>query len=172
MLERYSNCTNPPNHPRDDIQSKHKKQQPNKPLTTNLQTINHASPTSSHTTTTTKTAITTYRKTCVSAPSASNSKFVDVIPPAASRADAKNNILIVIVGVMWLCRSCVMLALACLLAGLWSEFGVGGVWRSLGTVRLVLQEAKSSVWVLSTFDSSRQIRRTDNQPSPSSMRLF
>jgi hypothetical protein len=36
----------------------------------------------------------------VSAPSASNSKFVDVIPPAASLADAKNNILIVIVDVI------------------------------------------------------------------------
>eukprot|EP00984_Skeletonema_dohrnii_P003792 scaffold1307_cov106-Skeletonema_dohrnii-CCMP3373.AAC.5 len=36
----------------------------------------------------------THRKTCVSAPSASNSKFAEVIPPAASRADAKNNILI------------------------------------------------------------------------------
>ena len=38
----------------------------------------------------------TYRKTLVSAPSASNSKFADVIPPAASLADAKNNILILI----------------------------------------------------------------------------
>jgi hypothetical protein len=39
----------------------------------------------------------THRNSLVSAQSASNSKSVDVIPPAASLADAKNNIFMVIV---------------------------------------------------------------------------
>jgi len=39
----------------------------------------------------------THRSSFVSAPSASNSKLADDIPPAASLADAKNNILMVIV---------------------------------------------------------------------------
>ena len=72
----------------------------------------------------------THRKTCVSAPSASNSKFVDVIPPAASRADAKNNILIVIVaiGILNCCRRLLAnydYATGCEKLGSWKEVEIG-----------------------------------------------
>lgn len=43
----------------------------------------------------------THRKIFVSAPSESSSTDTDVIPPAASRADAKNNILMEIGGGMF-----------------------------------------------------------------------